>query len=187
VGGAGGGARFRALAAGLQVRAHAPGREEQPVLRHVAEAAVLDRELEARRGVEQHALAERDPPCADRAPAGDGLEQRRLARARRTEHAEAARRAVELHVEDEVRERDAHTDRGAHHGRRSTPRASRRSTRKTPAKASTTHSPTRPSAARASPSWISLKIASASVCVRPGMLPATITVAPNSPSARLKA
>ena len=47
--------------------------------------------------------------------------------------------------------------------------------------------PARTAARSSLPIWLSWKIASASVRVRPGMLPATITVAPNSPSARANA
>ena len=55
------------------------------------------------------------------------------------------------------------------------------------ANASATVQPASTTARSSRPACASWKMASASVCVRPGMLPATRIVAPNSPSAREKA
>src|SRR5262249_8994508 len=93
--------------AGEQVLAHAPVREEQRVLRHVADLARFDRERPLRRAVEVGRTVDRDATRARTAPTGDALEQARLASARGTEDAERACVARDVDRELEVRERQS--------------------------------------------------------------------------------
>src|SRR6201999_1053929 len=66
------------------VRAHVEVGEQRAVLRHVADAAPLWREMHAT--VVERALAELDPSALDPLEAGDRAQQRRLAVAGRSEH-----------------------------------------------------------------------------------------------------
>ena len=115
----------------------------------VAEAARVHRERDSARGVEQQLAVELDAALARSAPAGDELEQRRLARARGAEEAQVARARLDVHVELEPGQRraEAQGEAPCAHERGSA-RRSRRSTTNTLAKANSTHRPTSCSAPR---------------------------------------
>src|SRR5438552_869486 len=158
-------------------------REEPGVLRDVADVAALRRNSPAAIGVEEDLAPDDDPPARLRSEPGDRFEKRRLPGAGWPHDGGEARPERRLHAENEGRERDL--ERELDHT--TDLRARRRDTHsvvQSAAKASATVTPTSTIARSSWPVCVSWKIASASVCVFPGMLPATITVAPNSPSAR---
>jgi hypothetical protein len=101
--------------AGRDILQHAPVRKEQHVLRHISDVPLRGREIDLARAVEQRCARDGDATGARRAPAGDELEQRRLARARRPEHRERGRVALELDGEVEVRQRELDGDLDAAH------------------------------------------------------------------------
>ena len=99
--------------------------EQRVVLEEVAHAPLLRAQVDARRGVEQHAAVEDDPALVGDHDAGDALERHRLAAARGAEKRERLVGGLDLerHVERKRRtERLAHVDLQAH---RAPPRSTR--------------------------------------------------------------
>src|SRR5262249_52369578 len=157
------------------------------ILRNVADPAALGRQVHGSFGVEDRLAGDRDP--AGRFPQpGDRLQQRGLPGARRAQDGDRARLESGSDLQDEAgqREPDVELDQGAPASRFSR-RLCSNSVTQTVTKAIAATMPTSRKAASSWPIWVRWKIASASVCVRPGMFPATRIVAPNSPSAREKA
>src|SRR5262245_42736579 len=160
------------------VAEHVEMGEEQVVLRHVPYATVLGGKADPVPNVEEDVIVHLDEPPGGLRHAGDGLEDRRLAGPRVPEDAEEPLARLPLHGERERRERHLEVDREAHRAAASRFR-SRASAIQIATNAMTTVIHTRTMASSSCPVVRSWKIARASVCVFPGMLPATMIVAPN--------
>src|SRR5882762_3596471 len=160
-------------------------REQESVLRNVADAAALRWKAKPAGRIEPSLAIDPDEPSRRRAEAGDRFQECRLAGARGAEDSQRALLGLPTNRQSESIQGKRDVEHGpAHHEAR--PRLCRRiSTVQIAANARTTVSATRASASRSWPICMSLKIARARVCVLPGMLPATMIVAPNSPSALL--
>ena len=61
-----------------KIAAHGEVREESPFLEDVADAALVRRHEDARRRVDQHGVADGDPPALGADQPGDEVDQRRL-------------------------------------------------------------------------------------------------------------
>ena len=109
-------------------------REQRVALEDVADATLLRRQVDAARGVEEHAIAEHDASAVGPDEAGQALQRQRLAGAGGTEqHGHAVARAPR-HVEREAGQPRGERDVEADRRRRHAARAPRR-----PAATSTTH------------------------------------------------
>ena len=127
--------------------------QERRVLRHVADAPPLGRQPHAPLRVEHHLAADRDAAARPSAEAGEHLEKRRLARARRSHDRRDA--ALEARLGPEVEAGEPQLDRKRDHAavlpdrRRDTSSALQSAT-----KARTTVTPTSASARSSRPIWL---------------------------------
>src|SRR5687767_5828806 len=167
-------------------------REQQHVLRDIADVPVSDWNVGVRGAIEQHAAVHGDASALWRAQAGDRLEDRRLPGAGRAEERDGTRADGQVGSDHEVTLRQGKAEfklRGVvlagwrlhDHSTRA-----RRLATSTAPKASAIEIARSAAACSSCPVSVKLYIPTASVRVRPGMLPATTIVAPNSPSARVK-
>ena len=88
------------------VPADVPVREEQGLLRHVADAALLRRPVDPSGGIEPELVAERHAPPSAAPQPGNSLQNGALARAGVPEEPDVGRRGLECHLEPEALERD---------------------------------------------------------------------------------
>ena len=176
--------RHAGMAAVEQVAAHEHVRKQRDVLRHVPDVTVVRRQVDARRrtrtGRARRRRSSRAAACAGR------RSRRGSSSCRRPDGPKsAAARASSWTVAVEHERRPARA--------RCRDRSRRASARRagSPSTARRTRSRPTPAAARAparpGPFPRSRRSPTASVRVAPGMLPATMIVAPNSPSARANA
>src|SRR5207245_7462885 len=129
------------------------------------------------RGVEQGLPHEDDPASGLSTQAGQRLQERGLARPRGAHDRGHAPAEAGGHAQRELGERHLEVD--LDHARvRRVRRRVIHSVVQRAAKARATVTPARTSARSSRPTWLSWKIARARVWVRPGMLPAIMTVAP---------
>src|SRR5690606_39029067 len=155
-------------------------REEQVVLEDESDAAIRGRDEGSRAGVVEHGAVELDPSALEPLEARDGAEGGGLARAVGPEQRHhLAVGDLDLHLE-----RQRSLGEGEVCPQHQRPSQRSRSGTMT-ARETATSTTDRASAASRSDSR-ARNTASGIVCVRPWRLPAKVTVAPNSPSARAK-
>src|SRR5438094_4566624 len=160
--------------------------KEPGILRHVADPAVFRAEPHTvRRGEDGRAVHD-DARSRPRTEPRDSLQERGLARSGRAHDGRDAVAEPDVDAEREPGQRQLERELD-HVAARRARRRVKSSAVQSVANASSTVTPASTCARSSWPFWLAWKIASASVCVRPGMLPAIMIVAPNSPSARAKA
>ncbi len=79
-------------------------RKQPALLEHIADAPAVRRHVDARRGIEQHRIVERDAAAIGRDQPGDQVDERGLAGAGGSEQRGHAARALELRGERELAE-----------------------------------------------------------------------------------
>src|SRR5450830_382969 len=189
------GARTRIKPAPAQAKthvlAHRQMREQGVILEQVSHIALLRRQVDAGGGIEQGAPVQADMALAGRKQAGNRFQGHALAGAGRAKDGDALAAGRALHVQVEAAFTGAQSGVDIEVELHRLYLCTMRPGARRPAASSTTMQTadvisTSILAASSWPACTASYTATDRVCVLPGMLPATIRVAPNSPSARTK-
>src|SRR5450830_13930 len=184
-----------AAQAEAHVLAHRQVREQRVILEQVSHVALLRRQIDAGGRIEQRTAIQADMPRVRRKQSGNRFQGHALAGAGGAIHGDAlaGRGALHVHVEAAFAgaQGGANVEVELHRRHHQRHLCAMRPGARRPADSSTTmHTAevisTRVLATSSWPACTASYTATDSVCVLPGMLPATISVAPNSPSARTK-